>query len=659
MKGKTRIHVTFVFILVLTLSLLPFTADARTVVDTTTLITKSYTGKGGDASSYYPSISADGTKIAFQSTASNLVGAITTSGTQNIFLYDVVNDTTTLVSAGSSGGGGDGLSLDPSISADGTKIAFGSQAGDLVGAETPVGESNIFLYDIAQKTTTWITVTSSDTLGSFSPSISADGTKIAFESYVSDFPGAETLTADSEIFVYDSTTEKISLVSVRAPGASGGDGGSYEPSISADGTKVVFTSLSTDLIGAPATSERSNIFYHDLNTKVTTLVTAGASGSGGNMGSYRASVSGDGSRVTFYSYATDLPGAEIAQNCHIFVYDVTSGKTTLIDVNTSGIESNGPSFNPSITRDGSMVVFDSYANDLAEPRTTPGRGNVYIHDLAQGTTTLITPGIQGTGGNDSSRYPSISDDGTKVAFQSWADNLITTETGDRRTGDIYLWTRATYVDVTFDSQNGSEQVTETILPGIAVAAPTEPIRDGFVFNGWWTAPIGGVQWDFTDPVTRDMTLYAQWLEKFTVTFNAQNETMLLTVEVIESLPLIMPPDPIKEGFFFMGWWTHPIGGVLWDFENDVVLGNMTLYGHWISAEVPPIGPSKPQVSITPRTGDGTYIDIPVWCMLVLGLAIIIGVLAYWIVRRNRRKSTAPIGIPPLDKVVEVEEYDIE
>ncbi|MCL2492111.1 MAG: InlB B-repeat-containing protein [Coriobacteriia bacterium] len=46
--------------------------------------------------------------------------------------------------------------------------------------------------------------------------------------------------------------------------------------------------------------------------------------------------------------------------------------------------------------------------------------------------------------------------------------------------------------------------------GTAVSEPTAPTKAGFTFAGWWTDPTGGTLWDFSTPVTADMTLYAHW-----------------------------------------------------------------------------------------------------------------------------------------------------
>jgi len=676
MKFLRNARSATVCVLVLVLSLLPFTAGAVTAVDTIRLVTTA-SGSGGDDTSRETSISADGTKIAFVSRATDLLATPTTSQ-NNIFVYDVASGETTLVTTGP-GNGGNGYCWDPQISADGSTIAFISWASDLLATPT-TSQNNIFVYDVASGETTLVTKGpgSGGNVASRDPRLSADGSTIVFYSYATNL--LATPTTSRNTFVYDVATGVTTLVSA-GPG-NGGNGFSGDASISADGTKIAFVSRATDLLATPTTGN-GNVFVYDVATGETTLVTTGP-GNGGNSYCWEPRISADGSTITFISWATDLLATPTTSGSNVFVYDVASGETTLV---TTGPGNGGNSYcwDPQISADGSTITFISWATDLLATPTT-GSGNVFVYDVATGEANLVTTG-PGNGGNDESYGPRISADGTTIAFTSDATDLTADLVSNHRNvfvydvtsdsvmllskspsvvdrgsnwpsisangrtiafssgisdfpgaeteggrANIFLWTREFTVDVTFEANNGSSPAIETITQGTAVAAPDPaPQRDGFVFNGWYTAE--GVLWNFNNPISADMTLYAHWLELFTVTFDAQNGTNPLVVEdVVEGSILTMPTDPTKVGYTFAGWWTDPAGGALWDFALDVVTESMTLYGHWTPVEDGGNGNGNGNGNgggaggTTPDTSDSAAL-LPVLTSALLG-CVVVGTTLY-------------------------------
>ncbi|MCB1440367.1 MAG: PD40 domain-containing protein, partial [Nitratireductor sp.] len=125
----------------------------------------------------------------YTSAASDLVASDANGSTRDIFLYDTVNDTTTLVSKDTLGGSADNNSLTPSISADGRYVVYVSNASDLVAGDANGNIQDIFVYDTQTGTTELVTI---DTGGggtdnnSYYPSISGDGSTIFFQSYATD-----------------------------------------------------------------------------------------------------------------------------------------------------------------------------------------------------------------------------------------------------------------------------------------------------------------------------------------------------------------------------------------------------------------------------------------------------------------------------------------
>ena len=79
--------------------------------------------------------------------------------------------------------------------------------------------------------------------------------------------------------------------------------------------------------------------------------------------------------------------------------------------------------------------------------------------------------------------------------------------------------------VIFDSQGGSPVESQEVDIGGRLTKPTDPIKSGFDFNGWYTEQALTNLYDFTSPVTTNFTLYAGWLHnvvKYTITFKDEN-----------------------------------------------------------------------------------------------------------------------------------------
>ncbi|MGH7180351.1 MAG: putative Ig domain-containing protein [Nitrospiraceae bacterium] len=262
-------------------------------------------GTAGNGASTEPAISsADGRFIAFTSVATL---ALTPNGSgSQIFLRDAQTNTTTLVSRSTAGNAGDGASSGAAISANGQFVAFTSLASNLALILGGSG-SQIFVRDTIGNTTTLV---SQDTLGvtgngaSSQPTISADGRFVAFTSVaaLAPTPGG----SGSQIFLRDTQTNTTTLVSQDTLGVAG-NGASSQLTISADGRFVAFTSVAA-LAPTPGGSG-SQIFLRDTQTNTTTLVSQDAAGNAGNGASSAASINGNGGFVAFSSAADFSLGA--------------------------------------------------------------------------------------------------------------------------------------------------------------------------------------------------------------------------------------------------------------------------------------------------------------------------------------------------------------
>lgn len=132
-----------------------------------------------------PVLSADGNLVAFHSWDDGIVAG-DTNGSYDIFVLDRTTGTIERVSVDSAGVQGDNWSTGPAMTPDGRFVAFSSEADNLVAGDTN-GDLDVFVHDRADHTTVRVSVRTDGTetgleLGSFNPSISADGRLTAFQS---------------------------------------------------------------------------------------------------------------------------------------------------------------------------------------------------------------------------------------------------------------------------------------------------------------------------------------------------------------------------------------------------------------------------------------------------------------------------------------------
>jgi Tol biopolymer transport system component len=201
----------------------------------------------GNDQSFGPVMSPDGTEVAFTSNANNLVKG-DTNGDSDVFVRNLVTDTTTRVSVANDGSQlTTGNSGQPSLSEDGRYVAFASDASDVVANDTN-GSRDVFVRDTVGGTTQRVSVSSSSAQASGpsdSPSISADGRFVAFESSAGDLVATDT-NGLQDIFVRDRTSNVTQIVSTTFL-LDAANGPSQTPAISRDGRTIVFATTASNL----------------------------------------------------------------------------------------------------------------------------------------------------------------------------------------------------------------------------------------------------------------------------------------------------------------------------------------------------------------------------------------------------------------------------
>jgi Tol biopolymer transport system component len=334
----------------------------------------------------------------------------------------------TTVHASRAGAPADSISLEPSISGNGERVAFTSEATNL--SDEDGSFSDVFVRDLRAGSTTLVSRPdgfTSDGLEGVSnePAISADGRYVAFASDADGLaPGA--VAGVTSIFVRDLTLGTTVLAS-RAPNGDGATDSSSAPAISADGSRVAFLSRAGNLSpdDAPNTDD---VYVRDLVAGTTTLASraTGASGAAATGLSLSPSISADGNRVAFATGSPNLSDEDADVATDVFVRDLAAATTTLASRATgaAGAGADAGAFEPVISADGQSVAFHSAAANLSSEDVDPV-ADAFVRDLPAGTTTLVSraPGPAGAPGTSASGEPSISASGRYVAFSSGADNL--------------------------------------------------------------------------------------------------------------------------------------------------------------------------------------------------------------------------------------------
>ncbi len=234
-----------------------------------------------------PSLSEDGTVVAFRSD-SDLLNEGRPDNADEIWLYDTATLTYTRVTSASDANRD---SRDPSLNGDGTVVAFYGNS-DLLNEGIADGQWEIWLYDTATLTFTRVTSDPDANRYSYDPSLSGDGTVVAFTSD-SDLLDEGRPEAAYEIWLYDTAT----LTFTRVTSASHANRDSEEPSLSGDGTVVAFKSDS-DLLNEGRPETVYEIWLYDTATMTFTRVT---SASHAIRDSWYPSLNGDGTVVAFHS----------------------------------------------------------------------------------------------------------------------------------------------------------------------------------------------------------------------------------------------------------------------------------------------------------------------------------------------------------------------
>jgi hypothetical protein len=384
-----------------------------------------------------PVLSTNGRYLAFSSQATNLSQDDSVPG-NDVYVRDLDLGVTDLVSRanGFSGVKQNCQAGSPSVSDDGRFVAF-TACGNNVSPADPDTFDDVYVRDVLNGTTTLVSraTGASGAKGNhnaLNPSISGDGRFVAFHSQATNLDPADT---DSlrDIFVRDLQTDTTTLVS-RGTGLAGAksNGESALPAISDDGNLVAFRSTATNLPGD--TDAANDIFLRDIQAGTTLLVSRadGAAGANSALDSFTASISGNGRYIAFGTNAVNFDPVDADSNTDVYLRDVQSSTTTLVSRASGPTGAKGNALSTQrgmVSDDGRFVAFNSRSTNLT-PDDPDSLMDVFVRDVQSATTELVSraSGVTGPKGNGASsdfldRSAAISGDGRFVAFNSEATNL--------------------------------------------------------------------------------------------------------------------------------------------------------------------------------------------------------------------------------------------
>ncbi len=419
----------------------------------TELISKATSGGSANGRSQDPSISSNARYIVFDSTARNIVADKTTSYS-DIFLYDRTTGNLTRINIPESDSEADGHSGNAEISADGTVVAFASNASNLLDGDNE-GFKDVFVYDRDDGTISRVSVASNGIAGngdSDNPDVSSNGRYIVFQSAASNLVTNDN-NEQIDIFRYDRQTKNIIRVNYDFLAQEATDYDSIDPVISDNGRYVAFE---TEAVLSPCDDNRDEDIYHrDITDSLTTLASVTYYGCVANNRSHHPSISGDGRFVAFSSYASNLvmsPGEDTNSRQDVYIRDFLNGTTERVSVKDTSGEGDERSvgYGGNISSDGRYVAFSSEATNLI-PNDSNTHFDVFARDRTDSKTTRESVGHyweQGTGD-----YPAntavISADGRYIVFDSESSEFVIGDSnGD---WDIfirdYLWPGPLVTDI--------------------------------------------------------------------------------------------------------------------------------------------------------------------------------------------------------------------
>lgn len=195
-----------------------------------------------------------------------------------------------------------------------------------------------------------------------------------------------------------------------------------------------------------------------------------------------------------------IVGGQTATGSALVLYNLKTGKTTMVTA-ADGKELpagfNGIAATPLVSVQGSKtyVYFTVNSADSKDYVNYSAGGGVYRYTLGDAEATQI---YDAAGHYQYCDSPVIADASGNLYYINDSGTLF-------KLGAVESWT------VAFNSNGGSACDTKFVATADGkLVKPADPTRDGYTFGGWYTDEACMQAYDFSTPVTADLTLYAKW-----------------------------------------------------------------------------------------------------------------------------------------------------
>ena len=381
-------------------------------------------------------VSGNGRYVIFSSTA-RLVAADTDT-VKDVYRKDLLTDSVVRVNVTVDGSAASATATAAAITPDGRSVAFFSGASNLVPSDTNA-KTDVFVRDLVAGTTDRVSVSTTEQAGTGNSPNDQDGTvditpdgRYVVFSSTAPNFGADADTV-SDIFRRDRIAGTTELMSVSDAEVSS-DADSYHPSMSDDARFVAFQSTATNLV-AGDTNGTVDAFVRDRLNGTTQRVSVHDSEAQSGAGGWDPWIDGSGNKVVFTS-SSKLNAIDPNNTNDVFIRDRSGSTTTVGSVGTDGWAA-GSSQDPTISGDGSTVAFQS-----TSAKALAG-GNAWEHIYTRKITTTTRHSVT-TGGQvvtGASSHPSLSDNAQVVAFDSNSSGLVIGDTGQK---DVFFRRRITF-----------------------------------------------------------------------------------------------------------------------------------------------------------------------------------------------------------------------
>ena len=130
-------------------------------------------------------------------------------------------------------------------------------------------------------------------------------------------------------------------------------------------------------------------------------------------------------------------------------------------------------------------------------------------------------------------------------------------------------------------ENGGPTIDSLIQNfGTDVLEPTEPIREGYTFIGWYNENDYSTTYTFTTMQAVDITIYAKWeINQYSITFETNGGTTISSITEDFDTVLLEPNEPFKEGYLHMGWFSDSNFSTPYTFTT-MPSQDLTIYVKW-------------------------------------------------------------------------------